>query len=141
MQLGGVIGDATDVGILRTSLLEIGNWVQADQLSGRVVALSNADVFKDPVFNYAQGAPYIWDELTLPISYGPHWERAQSTILDAVADYTNEVAAPEKIALQQLPGMSLIGSPEIHAQTYISLTKHWSPIRCVTWSTPGRDAP
>ncbi|MDP3598005.1 MAG: mechanosensitive ion channel, partial [Nitrospirota bacterium] len=30
VQLGGVIGDVTDVGILRTSLLEIGNWVQAD---------------------------------------------------------------------------------------------------------------
>lgn len=59
VQLGGVIGDVTDVGILRTSLLEIGNWVQADQQSGRVVALSNTAVFKDPVFNYTQGAPYI----------------------------------------------------------------------------------
>ena len=60
VQLGGVIGDVTDVGILRTSLLEIGNWVQADQLSVRVVALSNTTVFKDPVFNYTQRAPYIW---------------------------------------------------------------------------------
>lgn len=125
IQLGGVVGDVTDIGIMRTSLLEIGNWIQADQLSGRVVAVSNAAVFKDPVFNYTQGAPYIWDEFTVPISYGPHWERAQSTILDAVADYTNEVAAPAKDALLQLPGMSLIGSPETHAQVYVSLTEHW----------------
>lgn len=48
VQLGGVIGDVTDVGILRTSLLEIGNWVAADQLSGRVVTVTNAAVFKDP---------------------------------------------------------------------------------------------
>lgn len=59
IQLGGVIGDVTDVGVLRTSLLEIGNWVGADQLSGRVVTVTNAAVFKDPVFNYTQGAPYV----------------------------------------------------------------------------------
>ena len=125
IQLGGVIGDVIDIGIIRTSLLEIGNWVGADQMSGRVVAVANAAIFKDPVFNYTQGAPYIWDEFTIPITYGPHWERAQSTILDAVVDYTNEVAAPAKTALQQLPGMSLIGLPETKAQVYISLTEHW----------------
>ncbi|MDH4186645.1 MAG: mechanosensitive ion channel family protein [Nitrospira sp.] len=125
VQLGGVIGDVTDVGILRTSLLEIGNWVQADQLTGRVVALSNAVVFKDPVFNYTQGAPYIWDEFTVPISYSPHWERAQSIMLNAVADYTHEVAEPAKAALQHLPGMSLIGSPDTKTQVYVTLTEHW----------------
>ena len=130
MQLGGVIGNVTDVGILRTSLLEIGNWVRADQRSGLVVASSNTGVFKDPVFICTQGAPYIGDEFTVPISYGPHWERAQSTISDAVADYTNEVAAPAKIALQQLPGMSLTGSSEIHAQVYVSPTEHG--IACIS---------
>jgi small-conductance mechanosensitive channel len=55
VQLGGVIGDVTDVAILRAPLLEIGNGVQADQLSNRVVAVSNGAVFKDPVFIYAPG--------------------------------------------------------------------------------------
>ena len=54
-----------------------------------------------------------------------NWERAQSTILEAVADYTTAVLAPAKIALPQLPGMSLIGSPDTHAQVYRSLTNHW----------------
>jgi len=125
VQLGGIIGDVTDVGIIRTSLLEIGNWVQADQVTGRVVAVSNAAVFKDPVFNYTQGAPYIWDEFTVPIAYGPRWEQAQSAIIDAVADYTSEVAEPAKTALQRLPGLSLIGSPETQTQVYVSLTEHW----------------
>lgn len=125
IQLGGVIGDVIDVGIIKTSLLEIGNWVQADQMSGRVVSVANGAVFKDPVFNYTQGAPYIWDEFTIPISYGPHWERAQSTILEAVADYTNEVADPARVLLRQLPGMSLVGSPETQAEVYVSLTEHW----------------
>jgi len=125
IQLGGVIGDVTDVGILRTSLLEIGNWVRSDQLSGRVVTVTNAAVFKDPVFNYTQGAPYIWDEFTVPIAYGPRWEQAQPTILDAVVDYARETTIPAKIALQQLPGMSFIEAPDTGTQVFISLTEHW----------------
>jgi len=125
VQLGGVIGDVIDIGIIKTSLLEIGNWVQADQMSGRVVMVANAVVFKDPVFNYTQGAPYIWDEFTVPVSYGPHWERAQLTILEAVAGYTKEIAAPAQASLQQLPGMSLLGTPETQPQVYLSLTEHW----------------
>jgi hypothetical protein len=55
VQLGGVIGDVTDVAILRAPLLEIGNGVQADQLTNGVVAVSNGAVFKDPLFIDAPG--------------------------------------------------------------------------------------
>ena len=125
IQLGGVIGDVIDIGVFKTSLLEIGNWVQADQMSGRVVTVANAAVFRDPVFNYTQGAPYIWDEFTIPISYGPFWERAQSMMLEAVSDYAGEIADPAQASLRQLPGMSLLGTPETQPQVYVSLTEHW----------------
>lgn len=90
-----------------------------------MVAVSNAAVIKDPVFNYTQGAPYIWDEFTIPITYGPRWEQAQSTIIEAVADYTSEGADHATTAFRQLPGISLVGSPETQAQVYISFTEHW----------------
>jgi small-conductance mechanosensitive channel len=125
VQLGGVIGDVIDIGIIKTSLLELGNWVQADQMSGRVVTVANAAVFNDPLFNYTQGAPYIWDEFTVPISYGPHWERAQSIILESVGNYTREISASAQASLQQLLGMSLLGTPEIKPHVYRSLTEHW----------------
>lgn len=59
IQLNEVIGDVIDIGMIKTSLLEIGNWVQADQMSGLVVAVASSAVFKDPVFNDTQDAPYI----------------------------------------------------------------------------------
>ena len=125
IQLGGVIGDVTDIGMIRTSLLEIGNWVEADQLTGRVVAVSNGAVFKDPVFNYTQGAPYIWDEFTVPIAYGPHWEQAEGIIREAVSRGTRDIEETARHALRHLPGMSLLGMPDTHAQVYVSLTEHW----------------
>lgn len=125
IQLGGVIGDVIDIGIIKTSLLEIGNWVQADQMSGRMVTIANAAVFKDPVFNYTKGAPYIWHEFTIPISYGPQWERAQTIILETAGGYALEATENAQASLQHLPGMPLLGTPETLPQVYISLTEDW----------------
>ena len=125
IQLGEVIGDVVDIGILKTTMLEVGNWVQADQLSGRMVTVANAAVFKDPVFNYTKGAPYIWDEFTVPISYGPQWERAQTIILETVRGYADKVSEDAEASLGQLPGISLLGTPETLPHVYISLTEHW----------------
>jgi len=36
----------------------------------------------------------------MPIVYGPSWEQAQSIIIEAVADYTSEVADPATTALR-----------------------------------------
>lgn len=125
IQIGALIGDVVDIGILRTTLLEIGNWVGADQLTGRTLIVANAAVFKDPVFNYTQGSPYIWDEFTVPIAYGPKWRQAQEVMLASTAEYSREVGAAAHQAMQGLPGLSFIGLPETQSQVYIALTEHW----------------
>lgn len=129
IQLGGIIGDVVDIGIVRTTLLEIGNWVDGDQLTGRVVTVANAAVFKDPLFNYTQASPYIWDEFMIPIGYGPNWRRAQSVILDALADYATETEGVARMTLKDLPGMGLVGMPEVLPQVYITLTEHYVACR------------
>jgi small-conductance mechanosensitive channel len=53
VQLGGIKGDVIDIGVLRTTLMEIGEWVQADLYNGRIVRVANSFVFKEPVFNYS----------------------------------------------------------------------------------------
>ncbi len=125
VQIGEVSGDVVDIGILRTTLLEIGNWVGGDQLTGRTVVIANAAVFKDPVFNYTKGSPYLWDEFTVPISYGPNWKQAQEVMLAAIEAYMAETEPAARAALGQLPGVSLVGLPETRAQVYVSLTEHW----------------
>ncbi len=67
VQLGGIKGDVIDIGVLRTTLMQIGEWVNADQYNGRIVRVANSFVFKEPVFNYSGEFPFLWDELTLPL--------------------------------------------------------------------------
>jgi small-conductance mechanosensitive channel len=63
VQIGDTRGDVLDIGLLRTTLMEIGNWVSRDLYSGRIVRIPNSTVLKASVFNYSQGFPFIWDEI------------------------------------------------------------------------------
>lgn len=59
VQLGGIRGDVIDIGILRTTLMELGEWVASDLYTGRVVRIANSFVFKQPVFNYSGDFPFL----------------------------------------------------------------------------------
>ena len=48
VQVGGIRGDVIDVSILRTTLMEVGEWVAADLYTGRIVRVANSSVFKTP---------------------------------------------------------------------------------------------
>lgn len=67
MQLGGIKGDVVDISILRTTLMEVGEWVKGDLYSGRTVRIANSFVFKEPVFNYSGDFPFLWDEVIVPV--------------------------------------------------------------------------
>lgn len=85
VQLGGITGDVIDIGVLRTTLMETGQWVKADQYNGRIVRIANSFVFKEPVFNYSGDFPFLWDEITVPVKYGSDYKLARE-ILKKIAD-------------------------------------------------------
>ena len=74
VQLGGIKGDVMDIGVLRTTIMETGQWVDGDLYNGRIVMIANSYVFKEPVFNYSGDFPFLWDEITIPIQYGSDYD-------------------------------------------------------------------
>ncbi|HRH00722.1 MAG TPA: mechanosensitive ion channel [Polyangiaceae bacterium] len=90
VQLGGIVGDVIDIGVLRTTLMECGAWVKGDLYNGRIVRVANSFVFKEPVFNYSGDFPYLWDEITVPVKFGSDYARARAMLEGIVA----EVAGP-----------------------------------------------
>ena len=85
IQLGGIKGDVIDIGLLRTTLMEIGEWVDGDLYTGRIVRIANSFVFKEPVFNYSGDFPFLWDEITVPVRNGSDWGGARAIIEAALA--------------------------------------------------------
>jgi small-conductance mechanosensitive channel len=85
VQIGDNAGDVIDQRLFQFTLLEIGNWVQADQSTGRLVHVPNGLVFSVPLANYTRGFPYIWNEIPVLITFESNWESAK-TILRSIAD-------------------------------------------------------
>lgn len=75
--MGGVRGDVVALGFIQTTIMEMGQianadpamWVKSRQFTGRIVTVSNAKVFDEPVYNYTRDFPYIWDEIRAFIRY------------------------------------------------------------------------
>ena len=85
VQLGGIVGDVIDIGVLRTTIMETGQWVKGDLYNGRIVRVANSFVFKEPVFNYSGDFPFLWDEITVPVKYGSDYKLARE-IMQKIAE-------------------------------------------------------
>ncbi|CAN5220675.1 mechanosensitive ion channel [soil metagenome] len=82
VQLGGIKGDVMDIGMLRTTIMEIGQWIDGDLYNGRIVLIANSFVFKEPVFNYSGEFPFLWDEIKIPITYGSNYDKTKIILLE-----------------------------------------------------------
>lgn len=80
VQVGGIKGDVMDIGVLRTTIMETGQWVDGDLYNGRIVLIANSFVFKEPVFNYSGDFPFLWDEIKIPIQYGSNYDKTKEIL-------------------------------------------------------------
>lgn len=90
IQIGdGMAGDVVDVRLFMFSILEIGNWVEADQSTGRIVHIPNGVVFQQLIANYTQGFGYVWNEIPVTVTFESDWKKAHD-ILSSVANEFSE---------------------------------------------------
>ncbi|MFC0263318.1 mechanosensitive ion channel family protein [Fontibacter flavus] len=80
IQIGEFKGDVVDLRLFQFSLLEVGNWVDAEQSTGRIVHVPNGKVFSDPQANYSQGFEYIWNEQQIYVSLDSDFKKAQTIL-------------------------------------------------------------
>lgn len=63
------VGDVIGVSVFQTSMMEVGNWVKADQSTGRMLIIPNSMLIRHPVYNYSKGFPFIWNELSTVVTF------------------------------------------------------------------------
>ena len=84
IQIGDNSGDVIDIRLFQFSLNEIGNWVDADQSTGRIIHIPNGIVFTAPQANYTAGFQYIWSEIPVLVTFESDWKKAKSILTDIV---------------------------------------------------------
>lgn len=81
IQIGPHAGDVIDLRIFQFTIMEIGNWVDADQSTGRIVHIPNGKVFVEPQTNYDKGwFDYIWNEIPVLVTFESNWKRAKGIL-------------------------------------------------------------
>jgi small-conductance mechanosensitive channel len=85
IQIGKISGDVIDIRLFQFSVNEIGNWVEADQSTGRIVHIPNGIVFVEPQANYTAGFDYIWSEMPVLLTFESNWKKAKK-ILSEILD-------------------------------------------------------
>jgi small-conductance mechanosensitive channel len=80
IQIGNHAGDVIDQRIFQFTILEIGNWVDADQGTGRTIHIPNGKVFGEAQANYTKGFPYIWNEIAVLITFESNWKKAKNLL-------------------------------------------------------------
>lgn len=125
VQLGGIKGDVIDIGVLRTTLMETGNWVDGDLYNGRIVRVANSFVFKEPVFNYSGDFPFLWDEIKIPIQYGSDYALARKIIETAAQEHLSGYAKKADEVWREMVKKYLIENAQTTPMVTMITTDNW----------------
>ncbi len=136
ISMGGVRGDVMRLGFIQTTIMEMGQppsvqgadpavWVRSRQFTGRIVTVSNSRIFAEPVFNYTRDFPFIWEEMSIPITYQADRARAEQILLDAAHRHGIDpagIAAKEKQDMQARFGVNPI---DLDPRVFFRITDNW----------------
>ena len=125
VQLGGIKGDVIDVGMLRTTLMEVGQWVNGDLYNGRIVRVANSFVFKEPVFNYSADFPFLWDEITLPVRYGSDWTLARKMMERVVDEICRDYALESLAAWKAAVNKYMLEDAQVEPMVTLAANDNW----------------
>lgn len=121
IQVGEHRGDVVDIRLFQFTLLEVGNWVHADQSTGRIIHVPNAQVFTIPVANYTAEFAYVWHELPVLVTFESDWRRAKELLQEILDRETRDMAAQAATSLRRGSPKFLISYRKFTPKVYTSV--------------------
>ncbi len=136
ISMGGVRGDVMRLGFIQTTIMEMGQppsvqgsdptmWVKSRQFTGRIVTVSNSQIFSEPVYNYSRDFPFIWEEMMIPITYQADRAYVERTLIESARLHATDpdtMAVGAKEHLQHTFGVEPI---ELQPRVYWRITDNW----------------
>ena len=134
--MGGVRGDVIALSFMQTKIMEMGQpppmqqnepsvWVKSRQFTGRIVTVTNDNIFSEPVFNYSDQFPYVWEEISLSIHFNDNRAEADEIMLEAARNHAVVTSAIQAKELQRLERRYGVAVGDIDPRVYWSLVEGW----------------
>ncbi|MCK7527876.1 MAG: mechanosensitive ion channel family protein [Ignavibacteriales bacterium] len=125
IQVGNITGDVVDISLLRTALMEIGEWVESDLYTGRIVFISNGSIFDTPVHNYSASFPYLWDIIRIPVRYGSDFNLAREILQNSSNEIVKDYLEDAKSAWQRAMRNFVINKARIEPMITLETNDNW----------------
>ncbi|MCA9391247.1 MAG: mechanosensitive ion channel [Candidatus Magasanikbacteria bacterium] len=141
IEIGGKHGDVIDIGLFYTTMLELKEWVNGDQATGRLLSVPNGQVLFMPVQNYTKDHSFIWDEIALPVTYHSDWKKALTIIESIVKKETAKTTKRATTDIFKLEERYFFSKRNLETKVYVELTDNWIMLttRYVVTSRERRD--
>jgi len=121
IQIGDYRGDVVDLRVFQFTLLEIGNWVEAEQSTGRIIHIPNGMVLTAVLANYSKGFKYIWDEIPVLVTFESDWEKTKRILSEIIEVHGQKAAKEAKHSVQQAGEKFLISYSKLTPIVYTSV--------------------
>lgn len=134
--MGGVRGDVIGLSFIQTTIMEMGQppavqgadpaiWVRSRQYTGRIVTVTNDKIFDEAVYNYTRDFPYLWEEISIPISYTADRDRAEAILLRAAKRHADVYSEQGQQAMNAMTRRYFVQPVSVEPKVYYRLTDNW----------------
>ena len=121
VQIGPHVGDVIDIRVFRIVFLEVGNWISADQGTGRILYIPNSKVFSETVANYNIGFPYIWNEIPVLLTFESDWRLAKALLRQVVMEVAGSTSADAERSMKEASKTFLLTYRELGPTVFTSV--------------------
>ena len=120
VEINGVAGEVVEISLLRTVLLETGNWNDAGHPTGRKVAFVNSFAIEGHFFNFSTSGQWLWDELEMvvPAEQDPYpvIEAIQKVVTELTADNARMAEQEWRTATNRESMRSFSAAPAVNVR-------------------------
>ncbi|WOF16384.1 mechanosensitive ion channel family protein [Methanoplanus sp. FWC-SCC4] len=129
VEIGGTFGDVMDIGLMSTTMMELSDWDSGEQPTGRISVMPNSFVISEVVYNYTKDHNFIWDEITIPLTYDSDWKEAISDFLNIVRSETGDISLSAEKEIERLGEKYYLPKKVTEPFVYVKITDNWIELR------------
>jgi small-conductance mechanosensitive channel len=123
VEINGVSGEVTQLGMFHTVLLETGNWSDSGHPTGRRVTFTNSFAIEGHYFNFSTSGQWLWDELQVVVPVGrdpyPIVEAITKHVVEATAEGAHQAEQEWQRAVPAQRGKVFSGTPGVNVKPVV----------------------
>ncbi len=123
IQVGSFCGDVIDIRLFAFTILEIRNWVDADQSTGRVVHIPNGQLLQNPLANYNQGFSHIWNEIPILLTFESNWKKGKELLEQIAREHAENLGHDAEAKLREASKRFMIYYTKLTPAVYTKVSQ------------------